>query len=402
MSAIGRMSHLMRAAWIGLQLESPPLVRRAVLPRIHEAKDIARLLLKPQLPIDRLRGRGNGGPLDVAYIGLDNARPFVIDILFEDKPGEERIGRAPFWRGEQLATIDADLVIVEAAKHVIRRLPGRNAIVLPQFVRHMVDVRGDWQQVKSRFHKKARHEWNQVQKQNYEYEISHDAQDFEAFYRDMYLPTMRTRHGDLASPTSIDEAREYFRRGFLFWLKRDGQRACASLGYTEQGILHFLIMGVLAADEQLMKEGVVTAMNLLRLHWANQNGFAGVNFLGSNPFLNDGLFQYKRRWGGAINVPPHLHRQLWIKINRRTPAVAEFLQSNPLITVDGRGDLHGLICVDDLRQVTPEQQVEWEKRYATPGLKSLQVRAVDDLIEQPAADRPRLVIPILPGATAGD
>ena len=399
---MGKLAHRMRAAWIGLQVGSPGWAQDRLIPRIHEASDLARLALRPHLPISRLRGRGKGGPLDVAYAGLDNARPFLTDILFDGKPSERSAGSVPFWRSERLTAIDADLIIVEAAKHLIRQLPRQNAIVLPQFVRHILDVRGDWAQVSARFRKSVRSELKLARKRDYAYEISREPQDFEKFYREMYLPTMSNRHGDMASPLAIREAREYFRRGFLFWVKRDGQRVCASLCYARQGMLHFVIMGVLEADEQLLRDGVVGAMNLLRLQWANQNGFAGVNFLGSNPMLNDGLFQYKRKWGTAIIVPAHLHRRVWIKINRLTPAVAEFLRSNPCIVIDDRGALHGLIFVDDLHKATPEQQAEWEKRYATPGLKSLRICSVGDLIEKPAPNPPSLVIPILSSAAASE
>ncbi len=37
--------------WIKAQLEAPPSVQRGVIPRLHGAKEIARLLLNPFLPV---------------------------------------------------------------------------------------------------------------------------------------------------------------------------------------------------------------------------------------------------------------------------------------------------------------------------------------------------------------
>jgi hypothetical protein len=114
------------------------------------------------------------------------------------------------------------MVIVEGAKHVMRRLPHRNAIVLPEDVHPILDVRGDWQDVMGRIHKSARRGFRAIDIYGYQYETSHDVRDLEPFYHDMYVPTMKNRHGALASLVSLHEAQQYFRHGMLFFVKREG------------------------------------------------------------------------------------------------------------------------------------------------------------------------------------
>jgi hypothetical protein len=385
-----------RGLWIRAQLEAPPYVQRAVIPRLHEAKEIARLLARPHLPVYQLRGQGYGGPLTVAYVGLDFTKPFMKDLMFADGSVEQEIGRIPFWRCEEIANLSpADVIIVEATKHLVRRLSGRNAIVVPQLVDHILDVRGDWEDVKKRFRKSVRFERRLTKKHGYQYEVSHEDRDFETFYHDMYLPTVESRYGTLASPISAGEAYQYFRRGALFLVKRDGRRVCGSVCYLEQGVVQFIIMGLLNGDEQLMREGAVGALNCLRIQWANQQGYEAVNFLGSGARLRSSLFQYKRKWGTAVSVSPRLHRRIWIKVRRLTPAVSQFLKENPFIVVDRDGKLHGLIVVDDPSDVSTETKEEWEKRYVTPGLSSLVVRSVSSFAEEPVSvSIPDLVIPI--------
>ena len=60
-----------RAWWIKTQLKAPPLLQRTVIPRLHEAKEIIRLLARPYMPVYQLQGQGQGGPLTITYIGLE-------------------------------------------------------------------------------------------------------------------------------------------------------------------------------------------------------------------------------------------------------------------------------------------------------------------------------------------
>lgn len=401
---VSRLSEYARILWIETQSKSPPFVQRAVIPRLHEAKEIARLLARPYLPVCQLQGQGQGGPLTVTHIGLDYAKPFLNDLLFVEEPMELRGKEIPFWHYDELVSSpSSDLIIVEATRHLIRKLPRRNAAVLPQYVHHILDVRGDWQDVKSRFRKSVRHEFRLTRKYGYEYEVSHDGRDFELFYDDMYLPTMRDRHGALASPMPPGEAYQYFRHGLLFWVKRDGRRVCGSICQIAQGTVICMVMGVINGDQQLIDQGVVGALNCLRIQWANEQGYKAINFLGSGiPRLSGGMFQHKRKWGTAICVPPHLNRQIWIGIRRSTPAVSQFFRENPLIVVDEDGKLHGLITVDDPHDISAETKEEWEKRYATPGLSSLLIRSVNDLAGPSNRNDVGLVVPILSHAGAGD
>jgi len=265
-------------------------MQRAVISRLHEAKEIARLLARPYLPIYQMRGQGQGGPLVVAYVGLEFAKPVLKSILFVEKPVEQKVGQIPFWRYDELANLSSsDIVIVEAVKHLIHRLPRQNVIVLPEFVHHILDVRGDWQDVQSRFRKTVRkNDLRRIRRYGYEYDVSHASQDFEEFYHQMYLPTMGDRHGELSSPKSISEAYQYFRHGCLFRIKRGGVWVSGGVCHLRQNVLMLDIVGVRNGDAQLIQEGAMAARYYAAIHWANQHGYKTVNLLGTDPYLKTG------------------------------------------------------------------------------------------------------------------
>ncbi len=377
-----KATELLHSWWIGLQVGAPPYVQRTLIAGFHKAKEILRLATHPYLTLYQVQGQGRGGPLTVTYGGLGYAKEMLLGMLFTDEPVEREIGRVPLWRLDRLPSrMTGDLAIVEASRHVIGKLDRYGALVLPWRLRLVLDVRGDWQEVMRRFHGTVRNqEIRRVRKYGYEYVISRDDQDFEMFYRDMYVPSMKTRHGDLAVVSPKEEVYQYFRRGWLFLIKRDDAYVAGCTCFARDKVLYFAEIGVRCGDKQLIQEGAEGAAYYAMVHWANQNGYEGVDFMGSWPFMSSGLFQYKRKWGAAVSVPPNEHKQIWIKLLRDTPAVAEFLKDNPCVIVDGRGDLQGLAVSDG----DGEAAEQIRKQYTTPGLADLLILPLADFISKPA------------------
>jgi hypothetical protein len=337
------------------------------------------------------RGQGKGGPLTVTWIGLNYARPYLKSAMFAAEP--EEIHRPPIltWHPDQVTSFpNSDIVVVADSERFVRRLPRRQAVVMPLFVNHILDIRGDWQDVKTRLRrsKGARKEFSWLERYDYTYEISHDDGDFEMYHSTMYLPTMRKRHGDAADPVSKDEARLHFRQGFLLLLKRDGRLVAGSLCRPHGELIKGITLGIADADEQLLKENVTGALYISVLRWANQAGFKAVDFLGVPPYPNMGVFQYKRKWGTTISIPPNSHKQFWFRFQRDTPAVRQFLKDNPCIIVDEKNELYVLIVVDDVDKITPEFEEQLCEHYFMPGLKGLLIHSATDLLVCSATDLP--------------
>jgi hypothetical protein len=376
---MSKLSELSRRLWIEAQLIAPSWSQRTVIDPLHQTRRILRLLSRPCLKVYQWQGQNQGGPLTVAIGGWGDAKPFLKSILFVGNPTEKEINRVPVWRLSRLADLPGDLVIIEADKRLVRRLPRQRALIVPPRVQFMLDVQGDWQTVKLRTHRSVRrHDFRMIRKYGYEYEVSHSDQDFEKFYSEMYLPTMTDKHKELTSLVSLPEAYLYFRHGMLLLVKRDGVWVAGGVCQPQQGTVNFKLLGVKNADKQLIHEGAQAAIYYAGVHWANQEGFETINFEGCRSYVT-GLFQYKRKWGASISIPAHQYEQIWIKIQRLTPAVRQFLKDNPCIVSDEEETLHGLVITDDLDNVTPETEAKWHKQYMTPGLSGILVRSVADL-----------------------
>jgi hypothetical protein len=369
-----------RRLWIESQLIAPPWLQRTVIDSLHQTKRTLRLFSRPYLKIYQWQGQGQDGPLTVVFGGWDDAKPFFKSMLFVEEPVEKEIDWVPIWRLSKLADLPGDLVFIEADRHLVRRFSHQPALIMPPRVQFMLDVRGDWREVELRiFRSVRRHEFRLIRKHGYEYEVSRSDQDFEKFYSEMYLPTMTEKHQELTSLMPLKEAYLYFRHGLLFLVKRDGDWVSGGVCQPQQGIVNFKLIGVKNADKQLIHEGAQAAVYYAVVHWANQAGFEAVNFEGCRSFLSS-LFQYKRKWGTSISIPEHQYNQIWIKVQRLTPVVRQFLKDNPCIVIDEEEKLHALIVTDDLDNITPETEANWHKQYMTPGLSGILARSATDLV----------------------
>jgi hypothetical protein len=368
-----------------MRRRAPSLLKHTLMPGLYALKELVHPLIKPHLDVCRWQGQGKGGPLTVTCVGLGRGKLYLHlkNIMFTAEPKETAKEPSSVWRPNEVASVPgSDIVIVAASEKLIRKLPCQNALILPEYVDNILDVQGDWEDVKKRIPKtkSVRGEFRALQKYGYTYEISHEDRDFERHYHTMYLPTMEQRHGDLATIVPKEEARLHFRLGCLLFVKRAGQIVAGGLCRDQGEKVMLISVGIINADEQLLKESVMGALYISLIRWANQTGYKAVDFLGGLPYPHLGIFQYKRKWGTAVSIPPNSHKQVWFSFQRDTPAVRQFLKDNPCIIVDENGDLEGLVVVDDSDNVTPEIEAHWYKQYLTPGMKGLLIRSVSDLL----------------------
>lgn len=380
---MSKLLELLRWIWIEVRLSSPSVVQDKVIPFLHQAKDIARLLSKPYLTIYKWQGHNEGGSLTVSYAGLGNVAPFIKSILFAEEPTATEVKKVPVWHPNELANLSgSELTVIEASKYLVRKLPGKNTMILPFQVSLVLDVRGSWEEVKGRFHRHMRkNELRFVRKYGYEYSVSHNDRDLDMFYHSMYLPTLKSRYLELASPMSVQQAYQYFRHGLLFLVKRDGRCVSGALCFLYRDVVAIASLGVMDSDEQLMKEGAQGVAWYSMIHWANQEGYKYVDFGGCWPYI-EGVFAYKRKWGSAASVSPqHEDKRIWIKVQRNTPAVRQFLTDNPCVIISKKGELQILVVTDEPDDVTSEAEIHWHQQYATPGMSGLLVRSVEDLLD---------------------
>lgn len=270
----------------------------------------------------------------VAYIGEGDGLNFLQYSLFaEDEAEREQRGRCFVWRApvEALAFADeVDMVILERNSLFSWRSPFGEWHIGPPWVRMVRDFEPgeDWQQVKD----SMRHQRDNircVRRGGYTYRISHDEADFDHFYNHMYVPFISARHQGYAIISDQAYLRSFFRRGMLMVALSKGERPVAMLICIPRGeVLYMISLGVLDGDPKWMRNGAVSALYYYSYQWAHEHGMRRVDAGRCRPFLTDGLFSHKERWGLCPEQGLWVHSEWLFWVPNGSPAAQAWLRAH--------------------------------------------------------------------------
>lgn len=136
--------------------------------------------------------------------------------------------------------------------------------------------------------------------------------------------------------------------------------------------------GVLDGRNDHITQGISSAMYCFAICWAKEKGYGEIDFGHCRPFLDDGVLQFKRRWGMTVHRSPRLYRNLFLDLGEPHPVTHEFFEKNPLI-VEDRRRLRGLFFSGPAPEPSQELAEALSKKYAMPGLSDITIRRLDDV-----------------------
>jgi hypothetical protein len=193
----------------------------------------------------------------------------------------------------------------------------------------------------------------------------HCLEDFDLFYRSMYLPFMKKRFDRAAFISSYADLKVGYQRnrGILFVEER-GKRIAGIFFQRRAKTLFVLTLGISNGDNGSQKNLAGTAALFHLIQWAQKNGFATLNYGATLPFFSDGVFTYKNEWGMSIST--RADSRFWaLKINTLNKGTISFLTHNPFIMFD-KGKLRAFVLLDDKSVKTDSGRLA--SKFMLPGL----------------------------------
>jgi hypothetical protein len=228
---------------------------------------------------------------------------------------------------------EVDLVVIERI-NLLGWTPKSGAwVISPTWVRMVTELDLDrpWGEVERGFKK---HERNirRFMRAGYAYRISRDEKDFDFFYDRMYVPLVTSRHEMEAFVDTRAHLLSYFRRGFLLMiLDREGQPVAADLDYLRGDMLFGIACGVLDGRADILEEGALSAIYYYALKWAHENRIRRCDICEVRPFVDDGVYQYKRRWGYGPVEELWNTREWLVWAPEHSPMAQEWLRDHPFL-----------------------------------------------------------------------
>ena len=322
----------------------------------------------------------------------DDARSRCLLVMDRNSPFENYLLYRMY--GEEFSRLRTRRLWVSSLKKVARNLPEQaefciavlpaeldatfsrlTEISSPAIVRQVVDMSGEWTDVKQRFLESRRKTvFNKFMRDDrFSFRISNDPADFDHFYRRMYVPHVQQQFLDSARVDPSTKLEPYFKRGFMLILNEGSTDVAGSLCFFAGDTMFFHRGGVLDGKEEYVRDGAQTALYVAMLRHAKDSKMRLLDLGHSRAFFNDGVYRHKRGWGASVSVDADLDRWLYFFNPNDSARANRVLQQNPMIvrTRDGLMGYYMAAAGDDC---TDEGRKRLEKLYFSPGLQGMLLR----------------------------
>jgi len=143
----------------------------------------------------------------------------------------------------------------------------------------------------------------------------------------------------------------------VLWVMQNGQPIAGVVYQRKNQILRCLILGTMNGEGLAGKKGAMAALYLFIIQHAKKLGCELIDFGGSHPSLNDGLLNYRKKWGVNIADKSDNYYDFLIHWNHLNESVTNFLAQTPLIFRDQQG----LSAIKMLKRDQQETQTNLQK-----------------------------------------
>jgi len=316
----------------------------------------------------------SGTPLRTLYFGSGNHMPYVLGLLYDEYRVDEESGPLRAWQARRWLARHgdaADLLAADLPWPYHRPLGDRDFISCPAWVDQKLVLPDTWDAVFERLRSSARGEdLRKIRRHGLKHRIVHGEQAIRRFYIDMYVPHVTKRFGDSAYVEPEWKIQHCAEKGALMEILRDGEVVAGQVLFADRDSLQFLWAGTRGGELGAHSKGVFPALFYFGILYAFERGYRSVDYCGSRPLLSDGIFQLKRRWGGAV-YDGWSRDTLFFRPTCLNPATLGFLEAHPLIARSGR-DLVGKIFLGH-SVVEADLIARAGQLYATGGLRTIRL-----------------------------
>jgi len=309
-------------------------------------KTIRKKLSRYRITVTRVSGREreSGFPLDFLLIGsgMSMDKFYLLDQLYGDQVDhveDQRIWH--FQIQEVMRKSGAEMVMGYNVPSAFRRYADRpcSKFYIPRWLGGEVTIEDALSELEQR--PTLRADNNKLNKNGLTYVMSDNIEDYRWYYDNIYVPYVNALFGRLSAPAEFRKIEEAMPNLTLMLIKKGGETVAGQILVLEGKQARGWTMGLLNGDRDLVRIGALAALYIFGFQELAKRGIENYNLGGSRPFINDGVLQYKRKWG--MVVKGEKTRGFLICRMRDTRGVRQVLHNNPFIYEATNGKLTGAV-----------------------------------------------------------
>jgi hypothetical protein len=303
-------------------------------------------------PVFLIRGRVKNAscPLTAAFVGSEESANHFARVAYSSVECIRSLGKMLCHHDGPLRLPEAEIIVEHSAWYSSSRAR-KSAEKQSCFVLPIVDFSLSLNQSLATIVRKAsrrrRRDLRKLKALDYSYTVCRNCpEDFDLFYRTMYLPFTEQRYKRAALFISYIESKARFQRnGGILFVEEEGMRTAGILFQIRGKTMYALSLGICSGNNGFQKSLAGTAALYYLILWAKKNGLATLNYGPTLPFFSDGVFVYKKEWGMSIST--RAHYGFWtLKINTLSKGTIFFLKKNPFIMSE-KGKMRAVVLLGD-------------------------------------------------------
>lgn len=367
-----RSGEAVRIGWIQRMRAIARPLRRAV---VHFFRTM-RQHLRIRMYVIEGKEKASGKKLTLVFGGRRRNLEYLIHAWFEDSPGVREAGECWIWKALGRCRKDglADcLLVLDMHKRVYRLFAAKRGVFVPHWIGGEVLISEAVERSKKIGNIKE--DLRRIRKNKLEYEVTKDAGRFESFYREMYVPYMKSAYGERAFLMPHREMLEQMSNGELLVVTKDGEDIAAAIVLRKGDRARAWSVGVKNGDRAYVKQGALAALYYFEVMYARDKGCASLHFGGSRAFLRDGVLHFKKKWGMRITESTRTGFVLFPSSLR--PGLRSLLQTNPFIYC-ARDAFEGAVFVECEEMTSEEDVGRIYKNYFLPGMDKVEIYRMGD------------------------
>ena len=225
-----------------------------------------------------------------------------------------------------------DLIIVKADRFFKKYFkPG--FLVIPEWVNLILDTSRSLEEIEKKFSNGAKKDIKKIKKYGYTYDLIQNPEKMEYFYDHMFLPFILDRHEEETRDLYLRYIKMILnRKSVKLLLVKDLDKTISGGLVDIRGKYEILpSMGVLDANHEYLKKYAASALFYFHILSAKERGIKTVNYGDTRSFVDDGSYQFKRKWGMEVTRSCFSFKIFGFKFLKNNPPVLSFLENNPFI-----------------------------------------------------------------------
>lgn len=265
----------------------------------------------------------NGEPgFDGLYVGEGLSADYYLGLYGHTRGEMRRVALAGLRKTVLEAVRRVTLVVVEVNPLLGSLCPAGGWPSFP-WVRHELDLEGE--RYRSRRRGIERNFGWVVRRHGYRFRMTQSPDDVRRFYHEYYVPHVRARFGGETACRGLGQVQCAVAGGFLLQVF-DGEHWVSGLVVCRESARKIQLVSAGLRPDRLgrWQDGALTAAFYFAVQWARSEGICYVDFGGTRPHLDDGVFHHKSLWG-AEPVPESWHHTqslFYVGKGRPLPRVA--------------------------------------------------------------------------------